>query len=65
MLFCIGTQDFRHRAFLCAELEISARPREDHAGHFADWLEVIREDAGTIFVAGARASEAASYLFGR
>jgi antirestriction protein ArdC len=49
-------------AFLCAELGISAQPREDHAGYIAHWLEVMREDAAAIFTAAAKASEAARYL---
>jgi len=49
-------------AFLCAELGISAQPREDHAGYLAHWLEVMREDAAAIFTAAAKASEAARYL---
>lgn len=52
-------------AFLCAELGISAQPREDHAGYIAHWLEVMREDAAAIFTAAAKASEAAQYLSGR
>ncbi|MCS3751379.1 antirestriction protein ArdC [Salinibacter ruber] len=51
-------------AFLCAELGISAQPREDHAGYIAHWLEVMREDAAAIFTAAAKASEAARYLRG-
>jgi len=51
-------------AFLCAELGISAQPREDHAGYIAHWLEVMREDAAAIFTAAAKASEAAKYLKG-
>jgi antirestriction protein ArdC len=49
-------------AFLCAELGISAQPREDHAGYIAHWLEVMREDAAAIFTAAAKASEAAQFL---
>jgi antirestriction protein ArdC len=51
-------------AFLCAELGISAQPREDHAGYIAYWLEVMREDAAAIFTAAAKASEAARCLSG-
>jgi len=51
-------------AFLCAELGISAQPREDHAGYIAHWLEVMRKDAAAIFTAAAKASEAARYLKG-
>jgi antirestriction protein ArdC len=51
-------------AFLCAELGISAQPREDHAGYIAHWLEVMREDAAAVFTAAAKASEAARYLQG-
>jgi len=51
-------------AFLCAELGISAQPREAHAGYIAHWLEMMREDAAAIFTAAAKASEAARYLSG-
>jgi antirestriction protein ArdC len=49
-------------AFLCAELGITATPRDDHAGYLAHWLEVMKSDKRAIFTAAARASEAVGYL---
>jgi antirestriction protein ArdC len=40
-------------AFLCAELEISPQPREDHAGHIQHWMEVMKADKKAIFSAAA------------
>ena len=52
-------------AFLCAELEISLQPREDHAGYIQHWMEVMKADKKAIFSAAARANEAASFLTDR
>lgn len=49
-------------AFLCAELEISPQPREDHAGYIQHWMEVMKADKKAIFAASARANEATAYL---
>lgn len=49
-------------AFLCAELGISAEPRQDHAQYLAHWLTVMKSDKKAIFTAAAKASEAARYL---
>lgn len=51
-------------AFLCAELEITPEPREDHAGYIQHWMEVMKADKKAIFSAAARANEAASFLTG-
>ncbi|MCP4336036.1 MAG: DUF1738 domain-containing protein [Gammaproteobacteria bacterium] len=49
-------------AFLCADLGISATPREDHAGYLASWLKALRDDSKAIFRAASLASKAADYI---
>jgi len=49
-------------AFLCAELNITPAPRADHAQYLAHWLTLLKSDKRAIFVAAAKASEAARYL---
>ena len=31
-------------AFLCADLELTLEPREDHAAYIANWLQVLKND---------------------
>ena len=31
-------------AFLCAELQLTLEPREDHAAYIANWLTVLKND---------------------
>ncbi len=49
-------------AYLCADLGISATPREDHVGYLASWLTVLREDSRAIFRAASLASKAADFI---
>jgi antirestriction protein ArdC len=49
-------------AFLCADIGISAEPRDDHASYLAIWLEVLKNDNRAIFTAAAHAQRAADYL---
>lgn len=49
-------------AFLCAELNITPTPRQDHANYLAHWIKVLENDPKAIFWASARASEAVVYL---
>jgi len=49
-------------AFLCADLELSPSPREDHAAYIQSWLEVLRSDKRFIFSAAAHAQRALDYL---
>jgi len=49
-------------AFLCADLDLTPEPREDHAAYIASWLEVLRGDRRAIFSAAAHAQRAADYL---
>ena len=49
-------------AFLCADLGISASPREDHACYINNWLSAMKADAKTVFAAASAASKAMEYL---
>lgn len=49
-------------AFLCADLEFSLEPREDHASYIATWLEVLAQDNRALFTAAAHAQRAAEYI---
>ena len=51
-------------AFLCADLGVTAEPRDDHASYLASWLEVLKSVNRAIFTAAARAQRAADYLHG-
>lgn len=51
-------------AFLCAELEISAAPREDHASYLSHWLGILKTDKRAIFQAAAHAQKATDFLRG-
>ena len=49
-------------AFLCADLGISATPRQDHANYIAHWLNVLKNDKKAIFYAARQAILAAEFL---
>lgn len=49
-------------AFLCADLQVSAEPRADHASYIASWLKSLRNDKRCIFTAASMAQRAADYL---
>ncbi len=49
-------------AFLCADLELSLQPREDHVSYIAHWLTVLQNDKRAIFRAAAHAQRAADHL---
>jgi len=49
-------------AFLCADLDLTLEPREDHASYIANWLEVLKSDHRAIFTAASHAQRAADYL---
>lgn len=51
-------------AFICADLELSLEPREDHAAYIESWLKVLQNDKRAIFSAAAHAQRAADYLQG-
>lgn len=49
-------------AFLCADLELTLAPREDHAAYIGHWLTVLKDDKRAIFRAAAHAQRAADFL---
>jgi len=49
-------------AFLCADLDLTVEPREDHAAYIATWLEVLKSDSRAIFAAASHAQRAADFL---
>lgn len=49
-------------AYLCADLEISKTPREDHASYLDSWLKILKADKRAIFTASTAATKACSYL---
>jgi antirestriction protein ArdC len=49
-------------AFLCASLELTPEPREEHASYLENWLTVLRGDKRAIFSAAAHAQCAADFL---
>ncbi len=51
-------------AFVCAERQLSAEPREDHAAYLAEWLAVLKHDKRAIFTAASQAQRAADLLCG-
>jgi antirestriction protein ArdC len=51
-------------AFLCADLDITAEPRDDHAAYLSHWLKVLKQDRRAIFSAASCAQRACDYLHG-
>ena len=51
-------------AFLCAALEITPEPREDHAAYIAAWLKALKDDKKFVFIAASHAQKAADFLHG-
>jgi antirestriction protein ArdC len=49
-------------AYLCAELNLSSEPREDHAQYIQNWLQVLRNDKRAIFTAASKAQQASDWL---
>jgi antirestriction protein ArdC len=49
-------------AFLCADLDLTPEPREDHAAYIASWAKVLKNDKRAIFTAASHAQRAADYL---
>jgi antirestriction protein ArdC len=49
-------------AFLCADLDLTPEPREDHASYIASWLKVLKSDKRAVFTAASHAQRAADYL---
>ena len=51
-------------AFLCADLDLTLEPREDHAAYIANWLHVLKTDNRAIFTAATHAQRAADFING-
>ncbi len=51
-------------AFLCADLDLTLEPREDHASYLANWLDVLKADSRAIFSAASHAQRAADFING-
>jgi antirestriction protein ArdC len=49
-------------AFLCARLEITNEPRQDHASYLKSWLDVLKEDKKAILTAASEASKVMDFL---
>ncbi len=49
-------------AFLCADLKLTPRVRDEHAAYIATWLKVLKNDNRTIFTAAAHAQKAVDFL---
>jgi antirestriction protein ArdC len=49
-------------AFLCADLDLTLEPREDHAAYIASWLDVLKADNRAIFAAASHAQRAADFI---
>lgn len=51
-------------AFLCADLGLDLKDRDDHAAYIGHWLTILREDKRAIFQAAAHAQRACDFLHG-
>lgn len=49
-------------AFLCADLQITNAPRDDHAQYLNTWIALLKADKRAIFRASSAASAAVAYL---
>lgn len=49
-------------AFLSADLDLAAEPREDHAAYIDSWIKVLKNDKRAILSAASHAQRAADYL---
>ena len=49
-------------AFLSADLNLAAEPREDHASYIQSWIKILKNDKRAIFSAASHAQRAADYL---
>jgi antirestriction protein ArdC len=51
-------------AFLCADLDLTLEPREEHAAYIANWLDVLKANNRAIFTAANHAQRAADFING-
>ena len=49
-------------AFLCSELKITNKLRNDHAKYINNWLTVLKNDSRAIFSASAKAQQAVEWI---
>ena len=49
-------------AFLCADLNITLTPRDDHAGYLASWLNCLTTEPNALARAASLASRAANFI---
>ena len=49
-------------AFLCADLQISDKPRADHASYLAHWVEALKVSPKLLMSAASAATKATAYL---
>lgn len=49
-------------AFMCAEFEITATIKMDHANYIANWLKALKENKHCVITAASEASKAVTYL---
>lgn len=49
-------------SYLCADLSVTTAVRPDHAAYIQAWLTVLRADKRAVFMAAARAQDAARFL---
>lgn len=49
-------------AFLCADLGLTAEPREDHASYVEHWLGILAADKRAIFTAASAAQAACDFI---
>ena len=49
-------------AFVCANLNLTPKVREDHAAYIASWIKVLKRDKGASFCAASHAQRAANFL---
>jgi antirestriction protein ArdC len=45
-------------AFLCADLDLTLEPREDHAAYIVNWMDILKADNRAIFAAASHAQRA-------
>jgi len=68
-----GTKDYAFEeliaelgsAMLCGSLNISARPREEHAKYLNSWIAKLSENPKAIFSASAKAQKAVNFILDR
>ncbi|MDO3445248.1 ArdC family protein [Agrobacterium sp. V1] len=48
--------------FLCCDLGIKARPRDDHASHIGLWMKILKGDKRAIFQAASVAEKAVGFM---